>query len=75
MRSIIVHTLPKVFMKVVYNLVGHFMWNGSNFLTNCIFKLFNRARAINVHLSLEVSPEEKKINSNLLNEFLKFVEK
>ena len=35
------------------------MWNDSNFLTNCIFKLFNRLRAITVYLWLEVSPREK----------------
>ena len=35
------------------------MWNGSNFLTNCIFKLFNRTRATNGHFWLEVSSEQK----------------
>ena len=59
MGSIVVHTLLKAFTKVVYNSASHFMWNGSNFLTNCIFKLFNRSRAINVYLWLEVSPEKK----------------
>ena len=42
MGSVIVYTLSKAFMKVVYNSVGHFLWNGSNFLMDCIFKLFNR---------------------------------
>ena len=42
MGSVIVYTLLKACTKVVSNSVGHFMWNGSNFLTNCIFKLFNR---------------------------------
>ena len=50
MGSIIVYTLLKAFTKVVHNPAGHFMWNGSNFLTNCIFKLFNRLRAITVYL-------------------------
>ena len=50
MGSVIEYTLSKAFTKVVYNSVGHFMWNGSNFLTNCIFKLFNRLRAITVYL-------------------------
>ena len=49
MGSVIVYTLLKAFTKVVYNLAGYFMWNGSNFLTNCIFKLFNRLRAITVY--------------------------
>ena len=60
MGSVIVFTLSKAFTKVVYNTAGHFMWNGSNFLTNCTFKLFNRLRAITVYLWLEVSPEKKK---------------
>ena len=59
MGSVIVYTLSKAFTKVVYNSAGHFMWNGSNFLTNCIFKLFNRLRTITVYLWLEVSPEKK----------------
>ena len=59
MGSVIVYALSKAFTKVVYDLAGHFMWNGSNFFTNCIFKLFNRLRAITVYLWLEVPPEEK----------------
>ena len=58
MGSIIVYTLSKAFTKVLYNSADHFMWNGSNVLTNCIFKLFNRLRAISVYLRLEVSPEK-----------------
>ena len=50
MGSVIVDTLSKAFTKVVYNSAGHFMWNGVNFLTNCIFKLFNRLRAITVYV-------------------------
>ena len=58
MGSVIVNTLSKAFTKVVYNSAGHFMWNGSNFLTNCIFKLFNRLRTITVYFC-EVFPEKK----------------
>ena len=49
MGSVIVYTLLKAFMKVVYNSAGHFMWNGSNFLTNYMCKLFNRLRLITVY--------------------------
>ena len=59
MGSVIVYTLSKVFTNVVYNWAGHFMWNDSIFLTNCIFKLFNGLRAITVYILLEVSLEEK----------------
>ena len=59
MGSAVVYTLSKAFTKVVYNSTGHFIWNGSNFLTNCIFKLSNRLRAITAYLSLEVSPGKK----------------
>ena len=50
MGCIIVYTLSKAFTKIVYNSAGHFMWNGRNFLTNCIFKLFNRLKAITFDL-------------------------
>ena len=57
MGSVSVYTLSKAFMKVVYNSAG--MWNSSNFLTNSIFKLFNRFSVITVYIWLEVSPEKK----------------
>ena len=50
MGSVIVYTLSKAFTNVVYNSVGHFMWNGSNFLTNSILKLLNRLKAITAYL-------------------------
>ena len=45
MGTVIIHTLLKTFTKVVYNSADHFMWNGGNFLTNRIFKFFNRSSA------------------------------
>ena len=59
MGSVIVYTLSKAFAKVVYNSAGYFMCNGSNFLTNYIFKLFNRLATITVYLRLGVSPKKK----------------
>ena len=52
------HTVEGVHESCLW-LGGSFMWNGSNFLTNCIFKMFNRFRAITVYLWLEESPEKK----------------
>ena len=62
MGSIIVYTLSKAFMKVVYNSAGHFMWNGCNFLTNCIFKLFNRLSAITVSLTWGIPREKNRMD-------------
>ena len=45
MGTVIIHTLLKTFTKVVYNSADHFMRNGGNFLTNRIFKFFNRSSA------------------------------
>ena len=50
----LVHTRLKTFPKFVDNSAGHFMWNGSNFFTNRILKLFNTLREITV-----VYPEKK----------------
>ena len=52
------HTVEGV-QKVVYNSAGHLMAKGSNFLRNCIFKLFNRLRAINVCFSLRYHQRKK----------------
>ena len=59
MGSVIVYTPSKAFTKVVNNSVGHFMGNVSNFLMNCILKLFNRLREITVFFDLRY-PKRKK---------------
>ena len=66
MGSVIVYTLSKVFTTVIS--VDHFMRNGSNFLTNCIFKLFNRLKAVTVwmqtfYLYLVTYPRKKSHGS------------
>ena len=58
MRPVIVHTFLKPFSQVFNNSACHFLWNGSDFLADCTFKLFDRLRAINVNVWFEVSPEE-----------------
>ena len=60
MGSVIVYTLSKAFTKLVYDSAGHFMWNGSNFLTNCIFKLFKNWGWLLYTFDLRYPPQRKK---------------